>query len=346
MRTRAVTLKDLAQELGLSRTTVSRALNGFDDVNPETRDRIAAVAKRYGYRPNPVARKLATGRAGMFGIVFPTYENLLFNPHFTEFLIGAVSWGSRNGVLIALGGDDSGTDLDAYRRILAGGQVDGVIVSSPLLEDPRVPFLLDSGLPFLVHGRTRSDRPFASLDIDNEGAFHAATKLLTDMGHRRIALLNGDVVMTFATHRLEGYRTVLRERGLDFLPDLVFSSSMTEENGYRQTLDALDRSASERPTAFLCSSATTAQGCYRALRERGLRVPQDCSVIAHDDCLPSLRTDQFSPPLTTTRSPIRDAGEATASLLQEIVGGRDPLEVGIVWPVDLVVRESVAPPPA
>ena len=338
-----IRLKELADALGLSRTTVSRALNGFPEVNAETKARVAEAAERLGYRPNPVARRLATGRAGAIGVVFPPKANLLLDPHFMEFLVGVVSLCTERGVMLALSGaETTGDDLQTYRNLAASGQIDGVILSGPLVRDPRVPLLTDLGLPFVLHGRTLADAPYAFMDIDNRGAFYAQTACAIAQGHRHIALLNGLTLYTFAQHRLEGYCAALADAGLTPNPNLIFSASMSEESGYRQTREALERTP--KPTAFLCSSMVEALGCLRALRDSDLRVPEDISVLAHDDGIPAVDPAGLNPPLTTSFSSIRAAGVQVADHLLALLEGAPISSVQEVWPVQLVQRASVSAP--
>lgn len=338
-----IRLKELAEALGLSRATVSRALNGFPEVNKETKARVAEAAERLGYRPNPVARRLATGRAGAIGVVFPPKANLLLDPHFMEFLVGVVSHCTEKGVMLALSGaETTGDDLQTYRNLAASGQIDGVILSGPLVEDPRVPLLIDLGLPFVLHGRTRTETPYPFMDIDNRGAFNAQAAHVIAHGHQRVVLLNGLTDYTFAQHRLDGYRQAFADAGLTPDPRLIFSASMSEENGYRQTREALTETP--RPTAFLCSSMVEALGCLRALRDCSLRVPEDISVVAHDDGLPAVDPAGLNPPLTTSSSSIRAAGVRVAEHLLALLGGATPQGIQEVWPVPLVHRASVAAP--
>ena len=153
-------LKDLADRLGLSQTTVSRALNGYPEVNEATRRRVLDAARHFEYRPNPSARRLATGRAGAVGAVLQTDRNLLLDPHYVEFLAGlgeALAQHEIDIVLSPARGDESAS----YRKIAAGTRVDALVLSSPVIEDPRIPMLAKLGMPFILHGRTRSDTPHA-----------------------------------------------------------------------------------------------------------------------------------------------------------------------------------------
>jgi LacI family transcriptional regulator len=338
-----VRLKELAEELGLSRTAVSRALNDYPDVSEETRARVVAAAKRLGYMPDMMARKLATGRTGAIGMIFEPNENLAVNPNLAELILGVTAWCAGRRMMFSLGGSTEGEGLEAFRNVVAARQVDGLIVGAPKREDARVRFLAEQRFPFIVHGRTRCELPHAWLDIDNEGGFRAATRLLLDFGHARIALLNGPADANYAADRASGYRAALAERGLEADERLILPAPMTQENGYANTVRAL--AESPRPTAFLCADFMLWLGCQRALREAGLEIPRDVSVIAHDDVLPTMTADGMQPSLTTTRSPIRAAGERMAALLRELIDGRPAEEVQELWEVELIVRASTAPPP-
>ncbi len=338
-------LKQLSQMLELSQTTVSRALNGYPEVNEETRRRVVDAAKRHGYRPNPSARRLATGKTGMIGYVLPTGSAVDIDPHFVEFLSGLGDYARAHELDLVLSPADAEEQETTYRRIVANKQVDAVYVSSPRPQDSRVALLDTLGLPFLVHGRSDGfDFDYPYLDIDNEGAFHEATRLMIQLGHRRIALINGDDRETFAIHRARGVRRALAGSGLALPDDQVSSTVMTEENGYRAARRVLE--GSNAPTAILCSSLIMALGIVRAVRELGLTIPGDLSLIAHDDVFSWLKPENFSVPLSTTRSSIRAAGARVAERLIARLSGLEDGARGEVWPVDLVVRGSIAGAPA
>jgi LacI family transcriptional regulator len=339
-----VNLKQLAQKLSLSQTTVSRALNGYPEVAEETRRRVVEAAKRYGYRPNPSARRLATGKAGMIGYVMPTGESVDIDTHFVEFLSGVGDYARAHELDLALSPTSPADEETTYRRVVANHQVDAVYVSSPAIADWRIRLLEELGLPYIVHGRSDDlDFAFPFLDIDNEGAFHDATRLLLQLGHERIALLNGDPGKTFTVHRERGVRQAMRKQGLDLLDQFKSSTTMTEENGYRTARRLLDDS--QRPTALICSSLMQALGVLRALGDLGLSVPDDVSLISHDDVFPFLSPEGFATPLTTTCSPIRAAGARIAERLVARIAETETGPIGEVWPVDLIVRGSVGRAP-
>ena len=337
-------LKQLSHMLELSQTTVSRALNGYPEVSEETRRRVMDAARRHGYRPNPSARRLATGKSGMIGYVLPTGAAVSIDPHFVEFLSGLGDYARSHDLDLVLSPADADDEETTYRRIAANRQVDAVYVSSPRPKDRRVALLSKLALPFIVHGRSEgleADYPF--IDIDNEGAFHEAARLLVQLGHRRIGLINGDCRETFAIHRERGVRRALAGSGLALDDRAVVSTVMTEENGYRAARRLLE--APERPTAILCSSLIMALGVQRAVGDLGLSVPGDLSLVAHDDVFAWLQPENFAVPLSTTRSSIRAAGARVAERLAARISGLEDGARGEVWPVDLVVRGSIAGAP-
>ena len=207
-------LKQLSDMLALSQTTVSRALNGYPEVSEETRRRVADAAKRHGYRPNPSARRLATGKAGMIGYVMPTGAAVDIDPHFVEFLSGLGDYARGHELDLVLSPAAADEEEMTYRRVVANKQVDAVYVSSPRPADRRITLLNQLGIPFIVHGRSEGlDFDYAFLDIDNEAAFHDAARLLVQLGHTGIALINGDLGETFAVFRERGRQSrVGRER--------------------------------------------------------------------------------------------------------------------------------------
>lgn len=332
-------LKQLASELGLSQTTVSRALNGYPEVNEATRRRVTETAARLGYRPNASARRLATGRAGAFGWVL---HNNAYGPHTVEFLGGLAERLIHDEIDILVSTvTTEDEEIAAYHRAAASKRVDAVVLASPYPNDRRIGVLNELKLPFILHGRAESPLPHAWLDIDNAGATERATAHLLDLGHRRIALLNGPRGMTFAIHREAGYRAAFAARNEPVNPAFVVNSVFTDEMGFRNAQRMLERSPS--PTAFVAGSMMTALGVFRAIRSSGLVLGRDVSMIAHDDVFPYLNADNMVPSMSTTRSSIRAAGTRVAELLTQMLAGKPAHEIHELWPVDIVLRESTGP---
>lgn len=341
---RAINLKELAQSLGLSQTTVSRALNGYPEVKEETRLRIEAAARAANYAPNSRARRLATGRAMTIGHVIPISGDAeMVNPIFADFLAGAGEVYASEGYDLLLSIVDE-TQIDrAYRQMAANASVDAVMVQGPRVQDTRPTLLRDLGLPFLVHGRSQGSADYNWLDIANMRAFHRATSLLLDLGHRRIALLNGQEEMDFAARRRKGYLQALTERGIAPDPALMRAAVMTESYGYGAAREML--ALPDAPTAFLVSSVISAIGLRQAISERGLVMGRDVSVITHDDVLSYLNNDREGPVFTATRSSIRAAGRRCAEILIDRIHNPDAPLVQELWEVELVLGRSTGPAP-
>jgi len=335
-------LREFAKQLGLSATTVSRALSGYPEVAESTRKRVMDEAVRLGYRPNENAVRLATGRAGAIGVVMGRNSEF----HFAEFMRGMAERLSQDEVDILVSPiSHNGTEdeVQICRRLATSRRVDAIIVTSPKPNDERIRLLNELGMPFLVHGRSQTDIPHAWLDIDNEGAVYRSTTHLLDLGHRRIAMINGRYGFTFSLHRDEGYRKALESRGIPFDPDLVEHGDFTDEIGYRLAVKLLERTP--RPTAFVAGSMMTALGIYRAARSFGLTIGKDISVIAHDDVISFLSAENMVPSLTATRSSMRAAGKRCADLLMDMLDGHAASDIHELWPVELILRDSATRAP-
>lgn len=210
--------------------------------------------------------------------------------------------------------------------------------------DARIAMMQSLSLPFLVHGRSigvEEDYPF--LDVDNEAAFRDATQLLLQLGHKRIGLLNGPEGYDFTFRRCLGVEKALTANGLTLRPEHTRHSSMTDEEGYLG-MEAL-LSQPERPTAIVCASTALALGVIRSLNQRGLKPGKDISLIAHDDVLPLLKPDNFSVPLTTTRSSLRAAGVRVGQRLINRIKLNQTEPHQELWKAELVVRASTGPAP-
>ena len=329
-----VNLKELSEILGISQTTVSRALNGYPEVKKSTRLRVEAAALQYDYSPSTRAKGLATGRAFAIGHVIPTASSReIVNPIFGDFISGAGEVYAENGyemILSVVGPKD--IEETVYRRLQAKGSVDGVIVHGPKMNDERLALLDAIGLPYVVHGRASGiDTPYTWLDVNNKRAFERATRFLIDLGHHRIALINGLEEFDFAHRRRAGYESALAAQSLPIDPDLMFANEMTEDYGY-QTASVLLRSQMP-PTAFLVSSLITALGVRRAIEEKGLTMGRDVSIITHDDELSYLKNGSDVPIFTATRSSVMAAGAQVAKMLLRKINHDGA-------PVDSVLREA------
>jgi LacI family transcriptional regulator len=334
-----VDLKMLASGLGLSQSTVSRALRGHPGIPDTTRHRVVAAAEKSGYKPNAKARGLALGRTETISLVFPLKRLQSEQTNVVEVLAGVSEAVTRRNYSLLLS-PFSGDESAVLRKLASSKSVDGVIITRPLVHDPRIALLHELGLPFVVHGRSEVETPYSFADVDNDICFERLTGLLLDYGHRRIMVLNSFLKFRYAWARAEGFRRAFEKRGLSPDQARMFQTPMTEQAGYALAIRAL--ALPERPTAFLCGTVFLARGVYRAAQKLGLKIGRDISVVAHDDGVRGVKASEFDPPLTATQSPIRRAGERAATFLidqierQGQAGPRHDLAVS-----DLVLRDSV-----
>lgn len=340
-----MTLKELAKLLELSPTTVSRALNGFPEVSEKTRIKVMAAAKTYGYSPNARAQSLATGRTMAIGHVIPTAsEHEVVNPVFADFIAGAGEVYSQEGYDTLISIVPEADQEQAYERIRARGSVDGVIVHAPRKGDKRVSMLKRVGIPFVVHGRaSMEDDTYSWVDMNNQRAFERATALLLDLGHRRIAFINGLEDMDFAVRRRAGFEAAHTARGLTPDTEIMFSGEMNEFQGHDIAAELL--ASDTPPTAFVVSSMISAIGVRRAIRDADLEMGKDVSVVIHDDDLSYLPNGRKEPIFTATRSSVREAGQRSARMLIEMIETRDFTPRHDLLEADLILGSSTGPAP-
>ena len=338
-------LKDLANRLGLSPTTVSRALNGYPEVNEATRERVIAAAKEHNYHPNTRAIRLATGRAMAVGhVIAIANRHEIVNPVFADFIAGAGETYSRNDYDMVLSVVPDEEEEQTYRAMKMKGNVDGVIVHGPRENDPRIALLDEVGLPFIVHGRaTGATQAYSWLDVNNRRAIQRATEHLLDLGHRRIALVNGLEFMDFAIRRRRGYLDALAARQIEPDPALMASDEMTEVAGFRAARAML--ALPDPPTAFVAASMLSGMGVRRAIEGAGLKLGRDVSVIIFDDDLSYMKNGEERPIFTAMRSSVREAGRMVAEMLLARIANPGAGDVQRLLEAELVEGLSTGPAP-
>lgn len=308
-------LRELPERLNLSQTTVSRALNGYPEVNETTRKRVTQAAMRFNYRPNVRAQKLATGRSMSIGHIIPmSNQNEMVNLVFADFIAGAGEVYADHCYSMTLTQVRDEDEMTAFRGVAEKEAVDGIIVHSPTWNDPSIACLKNLEIPFLVHGRASEiTQPYARMDVNNMCAIETATGHLIGLGHRRIALVNGLEKMDFVLRRREGYLAALDAAGIAPDPTLTTSGEMSGSYGCEAARRLLR--AERAPSAFVSSSIVSALGIRRAIEERGLRKGKDVSIICFDDAISCLPNGAGAPIFTAARSSVRDAGRRCAQML-------------------------------
>jgi LacI family transcriptional regulator len=333
------TLRDVAQLAGVHPGTVSRALNHQTRalVNERTARRVLEAAEELGYRPNPIARGLRTNRSNTIGVLVPDLMNPLF---------AAVVRGIEDGLreagytpLIANTDNDAERERVAYEAMSAR-QVDGFIAATARRDHWPLADQVPSGAKVvLVNRRTDSDAIPAVTGDDREGV-RLAVEHLAELGHRRIAHLAGSQALYTGWSRHHGFLDAMRGCGLEVEPELiVFSEAFTEREGARWCGDLLERN--QDFTAIVAGNDLLALGCYDALENRGLRCPDDVSIVGYND-MPFV--DRFTPPLTTIRVPHYELGATAAGLMLEQLEELEVAPRQLMLAPEIVVRGSTAAP--
>jgi LacI family transcriptional regulator len=333
-----VTLEEIARVAGVSPSTVSRILNGTARVLPAKQQAVEEAIARFNYRPNVLARSLASGRTKTIGVLTqavssPFYaewlrgiEEALYEPGFTPIFVS-----SRWHV------DEEKARLDEF----IARRVDGIILLHAQLDEATLTDYSRHS-PMLVLGRSvQNGAMLAGLPIDNQQGARDATRHLIEQGHRAIAFIAGPGSHEDAVERLDGYRIALEEAGIGFDADLVEQGDYLETGG----LAAMERLMARRPSfsAVFCANDQTAYGARLAMFRRGVRVPEDVSLVGFDD-LPT--SSYMTPPLTTVRQPTYEIGRLAAQSILQMIR-KQAIALSPI-PLTLVTRETtrrVGPPP-
>jgi LacI family transcriptional regulator len=329
----ALTLDVIAEMAGVSRSTVSRVINGDKRVKESTRQKVQEVINSLNFQPNIAARSLAAGRTGIIGLVIPAGATTLFtDPFFPQLIQGISAACNANDHSVMLWIAEPAYELRTIRQILHCGLLDGVIVSSMLIDDPIVQSLHDSNMPFILVGR-HPHLDVNYLDIDNFSGAVEATSYLIRGGYKRIATITGPQNMIAGLDRYRGYCHALQTHGIDLEKDLVVEGDFTEAGGYA----GMEKLYPLRPDAVFVATDLMAIGALRALRDCNLRVPDDIALVGFDDAPAAKLTD---PPLTTMRQSPYAMGYKTLETLLEIIRDPDKHTRQVVLKAELVIRKS------
>ncbi len=330
-----VTIKDVAREAKVSVASVSRALNGHGGVTAETLERIREVAARLRYIPHGAARSLITRRTHTIGALLPD----LYGEFFSELIRGIDLAARTHGLQLLVSSSHDGAAEAATALRAMQGRVDGLLVMSPHADAAFLRQNLPAGLPTVLMNTLIDGNDYAALSVDNSGGARLMVEHLADAGYQRIAFIQGPASNRDVAERERAYHAVLTERAM--VP-IVLPGDFNEESGYRsgQALVAM----SPRPDAVFAANDMMAIGCMAAIRDAGLRIPEDIAVAGFDD-VPMAR--YVSPALTTVRVRIADLGhEALEQLTAQIDDHEDnpAPRTHVRVSAELMVRASTAPP--
>jgi len=338
-------IRELARHLDISIGTVSRALNGRRDVNPETRRRVLEAAMKLGYAPNHSGRTLRQGTTNTVALMMRTnIDRMGFGETFFMTLSeGVQDVLTRHNLDLVILPCPSTHDQDEYlRRAVERHLADGFIISDTQRTDRRIDFLIERRIPFVALGRSLSGGSHSWIDLDFEGVARESVTRLIGLGHSRIALGMGTREVNNRYIFQEAYRDALSAHGIPFDPDLVLRVPNTEAGGYELGRNLL--AIRERPTAVILVQETLAVGLYRSLSEAGVEPGRDLSVIGFRQN-PTCRF--LSPSLTCFSLSLQELGVRLGEVLIDVMG-RGPSQADLepvrqLWPMTLVPGESDKP---
>jgi LacI family transcriptional regulator len=326
---KATTIHDIARAAGVSSSTVSRVLSGTVPVAPEKRAAVLAVVNKLQYRPNAIAQGLARGRTAAIGVMTQS----IASPYYGGILRG-IEEGLADGdyhPMFASGNWHTEEELAAL-DLLSGRRVDGLIVLPGVIPDAHL-LRVSEELPLVVIGRSIAGIEQQCLCVDDVLAAQQATSYLLDLGHRRIAHIAGPDTHQDALNRRAGYARALDAAGLPLDNQLIVNGDYTEQSGLLALQALFSRGVMF--TAIFVANDQMAYGARLGLYRRGIRVPDDVSLVGFDDLLASAYT---TPPLTTVRQPIFEIGRAAAQAVLDLIEQR-PIALPN-FTTDLVIRES------
>jgi LacI family transcriptional regulator len=330
----ATNIRDVAKAAGVSVATVSKVLNGYTTVNKQTKERVLEFVKEMQFQPNSAARSLVGRRSMTLGIFLTTG---IAHPFFTQILSGMEQSLKLKGYDLIYLTQLSWNKEYSFVRHCQSRNVEGVIVFGFQPDDMDFSELIESGIPALFIDLDVQKGRAGYISSDNQTAVEHAVRYLTELNHRAISFLSGTEGSYVSRLRLEGYRNGLAEAGINYHEDYVVYSDFTRETGYRvmQQLLAL----SEPPTSVICCSDMSAVGAMEAIRDAGLSVPGDISVIGFDDIE---LASYVHPALTTIRQDMNTIGKKAIELLDELITNENLQPPVAIVPTELIIRDSCA----
>jgi DNA-binding LacI/PurR family transcriptional regulator len=342
MNPNRVTSRDVAELAGVSRTTVSLVLNDVQGVqiSEETRQRVILAASELDYVPNAAAQALVSRRAQIIGLILTRNPHHIASDAFlNQILDGLITAVHKHSMRLIIDIVEAEHQKKAYLELVRAKRIDGLILSGPRFDDEALMALQKDRFPTVLMGQI-PHTDFYSVDIDNFSAAYQAVNHLIKLGHQRIACItNAHPSYTAAVERLRGYRTALERHSIPFDKDIVHYGDFTPESGFHQMKDLLEEDT--HVTAVFAASDVVAIGAKGAIREHGLRIPNDIALVGFDD-VPLAR--YLDPPLTTVRLPATELASRASEMLIKIIQGSYPPQKQLLLGSRLIVRRSCGAP--
>jgi LacI family transcriptional regulator len=331
-----VTIYDVAREAGVSMATVSRVVNNNPNVKPQTRKKVFEAIERLGYRPNAVARGLASKKTTTVGVVIPDISNAIF----AEVARGIEDIANMYHYNIILCNADKKKEKEIrVVNTLLEKQVDGLLFMGGTVTEEHVRAFRTSSVPIVLCATTSEEESIPSVDIDHELAAFEAVSMLVENGHKRIAMISGTLQDPANGYmRFQGYKRALETAGLPVSDDYIRVGNYRYESGLEVAKYFLEMK--ERPTAIFTATDEMAIGAIHTIQDAGLRVPDDISVISVDNIR---MASMVRPLLTTVAQPMYDIGAVSMRLLTKLINKEQVTDFKVILPHYIIQRKSVAP---
>ncbi len=312
-----ITIKEIAEIAGVSKSTVSRAIDGNPRISDETRNKIFSIIEQYGYTPNSAARNLARNKTNAIGIVMPHGESAIYSTtFFQETLKGICNTVSDNNfdVMITAGNP---TEPEAIKRLISTSKVDGIILLRSSLRDRNIETLLENDFPFVLIGSSRRYKKIYSVDNNNKLAAFSLTKHILDNGKERVAFIGGVKSSTVTIQRLEGYKECLEAFGIAINEDYICQGEFSEQHGYYSMKTLM--SMSERPDSVIIMDDSMCSGAMKYLEEENISIPKEISIACFNE---SAYTRYSKPQITAVKVDSYQLGLLGAKILLDVLNGK------------------------
>jgi DNA-binding LacI/PurR family transcriptional regulator len=334
------TIKDIAKAAGVSVTTVSRALNGYNDVNEKTRAKIKSIAEELNYSPNAVARSLVKSKTETIGLLVSELSLSGAKDMFTyEIMCGINDSSSEKGYdLILFSTNSAKQKAKSYSQLCRERQVEGVIMQGIKIDDPYLKEVIDSNIPCVLIDVEIEGENVGFVSTDNVFGAQMAVKHLTNLGHRNIAIMNGHNQAVVSQKRLQGYKKQLEEASIPFQEEYVLNGEFLEEKAEKVAYSFLN----EHPevTAIFCASDLMALGVMNAAKRQGITVPEELSIVGYDNIT---LAEYVQPQLSTVEQNKYQIGFKAAKLLIDMLEG-NKANRKVILDNQLIIRNTTAEP--
>jgi LacI family transcriptional regulator len=317
---RHVTIKDLAKELNVSISTISRAFNDKYDIRKETRELVIETAKKMGYKPNPIAQKLISRRSFNIGVIVPEF----INSFFPEVIMGIqkILIQQNYQVIIMSSNENSETERENLMT-MENTMVDGIIISLTC-ETKNIEYLknmVDAGFPIVMFNRISEELNVPKVVFDDYKWAFFATEHLIESGCRNIVHLSGPQSLSFSKNRIKGFADAIKKHHLPYSKGSVIETGLFVEDGIRCMQKLID--SQNVPDALFAVNDPTAIGAIKALKRNGYKVPEDVAVVGFSECS---FADLIDPPLTSVIQPTYKMGEKVAELIIKQIEGKTTID--------------------